>query len=501
MEIKTKKGLFHVNLPSSVYNKIVELADNNDKIDIGLLGFLLHDILTRKHEDKNLENGSEWVSVCSVVIKKLNFKSFVASKHLDFLVEQDVLELLPHANNIKGKVNSCKKFRLTKKYLKGSENLSSSSSSFYNKYELYNEHIAKVNMNRNIQRRGVANYKTQHLTSWLKSYGFEIEKDKAIDYINSKYYNEDDKAKKLKRLIAVSNFEDCGSKYSREGKDDRLHSYFTSLPKDLKQFITYKGQKLKEADIKNSQPFILSIILELIQEEYFNEISKFSKLSFNRFSNKLNKRLNKLINTYKDEKYQLDIRSICNSITIMLQESSVPIDFTEINAFISLIRSGDIYTFVGEQLLKAGSIRLKNGKYYVMLYNDGKGYQEACGFEGIRKCGKKVTINALYGSPKKSSVKAIEDFKSLFPEVAKYLAVLKSDDKAELPILMQRIESKCVLDYCAKKIAKKYPKMLLISIHDNLVTTESDFDMMQIEFRVLLKMYFNVDVELGGEIW
>jgi len=498
MKIETKKGSYYVYLPSMLYNKIVELAKDNDNINLGLLAFLLNQILHRKFEDKNLENGSKWVSVCSSIIRQFNFKDFIASKHLDLLIEQGVLESLSHINGIVGKNNSCKKFRIVEEYFNDEENSSKSS---YEEYMFTNETIVSKYKKNITQRKAIADYKTEHLTKLLNQSDFTMDKEKATDYINSKYSKKEDEAKRFKRQLAIRDFESSIDVYSRSGKDDRLHTYFTALPSDLKQFITYNRCALREADIKSSQPFILSFILGVIQYEYNIEMNKCSSISLRRFSNRLYKCFNSIINTYEEEDYRLDIRSICKSITIMLQESSRPIDFTEINKFISLVQSGRVYEVVGEALFKQGSISLKNNKYVVRLFDKESNSRKWFEFETLRKCAKKVTINALYGSPSNIGVDAIEHFKLLFPQIAKYLKAMKINNKADLPILMQRIESKCVLDYCSKKIANKHPKMLLISRHDSLSTTVDCFDILHSQFQKLLTDYFGVEVIVGKESW
>src|SRR5690606_29269024 len=272
---------------------------------------------------------------------------------------------------------------------------------------------------------------------------------------------------------------------------------FTTLPSDLKQFVTFNKMRLKEADIRSSQPFILTVILNIIKQEYSNEIERFNKITFKKFSNRLYKRLSSIINIYNGEEYNIDIRSICNDITIILQETLEPFDFTEIDTFNSLIRNGDIYIYVGDKLLESEAIWFENDKVVTKLFDKERRIKRKFEFEDLRVCAKKITIKALYASSKKTGVKALNDFRILFPEVAKLLDVIKQGEKAQLPILMQRIESKCVLDHCASRIAKKHPKMLLVARHDSLSTTEDNFDLLKSEFQVLLNGYFEIDVGLG----
>ena len=87
------------------------------------------------------------------------------------------------------------------------------------------------------------------------------------------------------------------------------------------------------------------------------------------------------------------------------------------------------------------------------------------------------------------------------PAVAKILAALKKSNYKDLPILMQRIEAKCILDHCSKKAAKKYPKLPLICRHDSLSTTVDWSAILEQEFTGLLNNYFDVEVKVGVSDW
>src|SRR5690606_14513292 len=125
---------------------------------------------------------------------------------------------------------------------------------------------------------------------------------------------------------------------------------------------------------------------------------------------------------------------------------------------------------------------------------------KACDFTNLRKCAKKITINALYCNPRKYN-QAVNAFREMFPVVTKVLDILKKTSHKDLPILLQRMESKFILDTCCKKIAKKYPNMLLISRHDSLSTTEDNASSLKDEFQTLLNCYFNFEIKLGQEYW
>ena len=497
MRIDTKEGRFYVNLPSKLFNKIKEIAEIHQDIDLAILGLLLHFILSEKYKDKNLSKGAERVPLNAKILNKYNYDEFKTKTHLEVLVEEGILERTKYYKGKRSRKGKSRTYKILDEYFEKDNKLISFNSPKIVKN--FSKHHAK--------RRAIADYKCEHLTKWLQHEGLSMDTEEAKAYVDEKFNSEDDKYVRDKRIRAIDDFCSYQTVYSREGKDDRLHHFFTTLPSDLKKFVTFNREKLQEADIKNSQPFIFSHILSLIKQEYEIETEKYGSISYKRFSNRLYKIFKGLVNEYYEgechieEGYRLDIREICNSITIMLQKAPKPLDFTEINTFISLVRSGQIYEYVGEKFLNKGSIIHQEGKYWVCLYDKEKKQQKYFDFETLRKCAKKVTINALYGSPYNKRVTAIEHFKSLFPQVTKYLSAMKSGDKADLAILMQRIESKCILDHCSKKIAKKYPEMPLICRHDSLSTTVDWLHILKREFNQLLNNYFDMVMRVEVSNW
>ena len=62
-------------------------------------------------------------------------------------------------------------------------------------------------------------------------------------------------------------------------------------------------------------------------------------------------------------------------------------------------------------------------------------------------------------------------FKDLFPSVYKVYATIKNKDKKMLALLLQNIESYFIIDVIAKRIGKEYPDLPIFTIHDSIVTT------------------------------
>ncbi len=280
--------------------------------------------------------------------------------------------------------------------------------------------------------------------------------------------------------------------YSRDGRDDRLHHCYVSIPSDLRRFITYNKSRLVEIDVKNSQPLFLTKLLKIITEGYYKNLqgdTRLKKLTYKSIVGKINNEIG-----------VLDIENMVNNITTILLNSMGLTDCQHVDDFTNLVESGQIYEQVGSKLLSTGTIWKEGDLYYVELYDKTTHKFRAHDFSTLRKCAKKVTINALYCNPRKYN-QAVKEFREMFPVITKILDVLKLKEYSDLPILLQRMESKFILDYCCKEISRKHPDMLLISRHDSLSTTEDKAVVLKDEFQRLLNQNFGFEVQLGEEHW
>jgi hypothetical protein len=498
MKASTKKGDYLISLPNPLYTKLKAISTQKDNINFDLLAILTHLILTNKYADKNFKEGKAWVHL-SAKILRINYDTtkYKSSEHLNFLVENEIIEMIHHYHNPKEKKGKSRGYRIHQNYLNTKEKSIKLFDSAFQIISISELGIKKKCLNRIQDRKQNANRIIGNLTNWLNSDKFEFDEASAIEFVNSKYNGES--GRKDKRLFHIKNFQASLQTYSMEGKDGRLHSGFTSLPADLKQFVTFEGKKLKEADIKSSQPFILTIVLELIITEYCKEIERKGYITGQHFT----KKITKLLYKYTDLRFNnaLDIYKICYHITSNVLISIQNTDIENINEFIFLIRSGDIYEQVGKKLFQSGAIWLDNGLYYTKLLKKDTKHQKIEDFETLRKCAKTITLNAIYCSPKTKAIRAVNEFRKLFPIVTIWLDTLKKNNHSDLAILMQQIESKAVLLYSTKKISEKHPEMLLISRHDSLSTTEDKFDIQYSEFKKLLSNYFGLEVDIGKEVW
>src|SRR5690606_14987227 len=212
------------------------------------------------------------------------------------------------------------------------------------------------------------------------------------------------------------------------------------------------------------------------------------------------KYLYKSITNSINNKDVIDISTMVYYITTILLNSMDDSDVQNINQFCNLIQSGLIYEKVGEKHFDLGLVWKDGDLFYAKLYNKKTNQLKAHPFTNLRKCAKKITINALYCNPKKHN-QAVRVFREMFPVVTKVLDVLKKNSHKDLPILLQRMESKFILDTCCKKISRKHPDMVLISRHDSLSTTEDKAAILKTDFQRLVNEHFGFEVQLGEEYW
>lgn len=500
MRVLTNKGMFFVTIPNRLYTELKEKANGVESINLDLAVYLINLILTNAHKDKNKDYEGQFVRLCSKYLKGLNQAQFKYNEHFDWLETNGFIESSNHMNFAKGN-NRCKGYRIEEEFLTSTEQ-GSITDSYAEHSCTYVPYIKKFNKDIEDRKRE-ARYYSPHLTKWLDDEGFEMDKEKAYKYVENKYGLDIKPYRKNKREAAIKSFRNCRFNYTRDGKGDRLHHYFVQLPSDLKQFIVYEGKKLKEIDMKSSQPFILTCILELIVNTH-----KSSKGDLVEVRKRLKQELGRLINNREEgyyktrEYYKVDINRIVSN-TIICLKTLEPTDFAEIFKFISLIRKDDIYNLIGKELLTKKVIYLEGKRYYTVLNeedNNGDFKPKLKDFEKLRKCAKTITLNTIYSSPN-SRIDAVKEVKRMFPSVMKLLDVIKGDDYKVIPILMQRIEAKCVLDHCSSKIAKEHPEMLIIARHDSLSTTEDFFDTLKIEFQNHINNYFGLEVDLGESKW
>ena len=219
--------------------------------------------------------------------------------------------------------------------------------------------------------------------------------------------------------------------YSGFKRDDqgRFYSGITNLSKFFRGSIMIPDYgDLWNVDLKNSQPFHL---LTLLNDDFYKTGRQLNCFQF------------KYLKTSKH-----------HSTTAIRMREVLP----------KLMDNQDMIDFQGHIL---------NGTLYEELVNKlGKGNPELF---GSRSEAKGTFLQLMYRDQKKQNPKMHEAWKQverLFPSIVSFINTLKEDDYKYPSLLLQAIEAHLILEVVTKSLAKKYPFMPMLTIHDSVITDE-----------------------------
>ena len=239
----------------------------------------------------------------------------------------------------------------------------------------------------------------------------------------------------------------------------RFHTNLTNMPSRIRNAVTYDGQKLISLDIKNSQPYLSTILLSrdfwIVQKFERNKNNSLS-IAFDepqsRYFSYLNK-INKVFNEIKSDTLNISHINIHNNDSyIMLGEIPQSLINNEFQDYIDLVVSGKLYEFLEDAFLQELGIELKDRKEV-----------KAAVFQVL------FTSNQFKGQAEAAPKRLFEQkFKAVYDVFAK----IKSKDKSLLPRLLQSIESHLMINIIAKRVSEEYPLAPIYTIHDSISTTE-----------------------------
>lgn len=509
MKLKLNKQTQYAYIPVKIYNVLKNIIAKQSELKIDGAVFIIDLILNQKFRDKNSEYGADKVALSSTIMQK-NLRNY--NKYLEFLKQHRVIDY-----NTGYCESKSRQYWITTQYLETSSKIIT--------HKMQPDTVVKPIFKYNKAKMIKAEYRNPELTKWFADdlNKFTIEYDEAIEYVNATYKasSKKERNKNLKRMRDIERFHNEDFSYSRQGKDDRFHSNFTSLASDLKQFIRYDGNILAEIDIKSAQPVMISVVFNKVingVSECFNRYLKDNNTSILRREVKkvVGNTINKLTNNNINKQY-------IKAITIILVNHLVTLDNTqfntfksEINNFVDLVRKGSFYEVFGEQLLKHKItnevVDIETGEVVyeteLLIKNGNSKYYGIKKENTLREVGKAVTMSIIYKPAHDNGIDAVNFFREQYPAVSSMLNIFMLNTKnykekkhENFPVLIQNIESKAVLDYCAKKISKKYSNMLLVTIHDSVSTTDEYHELLVSEFTQHLKNYFDFDVKCGKKAW
>ncbi len=316
----------------------------------------------------------------------------------------------------------------------------------------YNSFARKVSLNSYKYQKKIKRNKTLHfsneiklprLKEWFNS-NLRIDSNAAMEFLKKQYYSDSKNgfanamSKYNANMINIDKLFNNHYHFKVDNNIQRLHTNITNLYSPLRNFITYGDLKLVNIDIKNSQPYLSSLLME----SEFYDISKKSE-------NYLN--LNEIYQYTPPSKFPtLTHSSINNIITyIMSEEYSETRTVKGFSEYKRVVKKGKIYEWIQNEYFIRTGIKIVNRQQlkeiiFIVLFTD----------------------NRFIGQ-KEAFAKRI--FKTIFPSTYKLFSLLKKKDKTVLPRLLQTIESYIILNKIVPRIGIERPDMPIFTIHDSIV--------------------------------
>ena len=241
-------------------------------------------------------------------------------------------------------------------------------------------------------------------------------------------------------------------------ENKRFHSILTNMRSVLRNFLTFNGERLVSIDVKNSQPYLINLLLQpdfwcgrnskktdFLLSESEKEPKYFSVKEY----------LETTTNHQLTTKIDIDSLAISKEVSyFMLLEISNSLVKTSFDTYIEKVLKGGFYETLQEAFKEQLGYTIKDRKEV-----------KSAVFQLL------FTPNRFYGQ-KQAEPKRL--FAQIYPEVYAVLKAIKKEDATLLPRLLQQIESHVILKVVAKLMQKLHPKVPIFTIHDSIVTTASN---------------------------
>lgn len=253
-------------------------------------------------------------------------------------------------------------------------------------------------------------------------------------------------------------------------KDDfagRIHSNLSNLPKIFRPYVSYDKQPLVSIDIKNSQPYLLTRIL---QPDFFDKAGKTFIRSGLLYGNvadvamlekkqretiAIKKKKGKCLNSPKRLRSMKQAQEQAKKLYETLKQSIAAIPEQELQNYKTAALGGNLYELFMQQ--------------YALQH----------GITITRKQAKLFFLKILFSSPKWKDTHDTAGkllFSKLFPSIFVVIELSKRIYKNHLSCLLQCMEANIILHRIAARIAMERPNLPLFTIHDSIVTTVGNQD-------------------------
>ncbi len=492
-------GKYYIQLDKALFNDLRasvlrynSLRESKFKLQMDYLVYFL-DLIIRLSLDKKIPTGN-YVHIPSNILNPLCRNRH--KEHKDFLKNNGFIKLAPYDTE----KNRSFGYRIV-----WFDNLRSTcyNSNSFEKYELIrlkSKLIGELNEDRD-KRKEKASKSTGHLTKWLDEKYIKIDEEGAYNWINQNHNLSPEK--KYQYAVTVRNLEVNNWRYSREGKDNRLHSNLTNLCSELRQFLTFQGRPLVSLDIKSSQPFLMSAVLEMISE---------GNLRDREFVNRcLDKRM-------KVSKKWIQVFSIMNYKLLEPQSRQ------EFKAFKKHVIEGDIYNWLAKELPDnfLEKLTTQDGQFSLTVYNPETERRESKLFKCKRDLTKVLFLEFMY-SGLGSTTLSYKAVQKILPKIiVEFIAEFKKcewsnkkgkkkknkkqrkkikESQKDFSAFLQHFEAFLILDIITKDLAEDYPDMFMATIHDSIIVTKENSNLVKGTLENRMEYLTGLKPEIKYERW
>lgn len=343
--------------------------------------------------------------------------------------------------------------------------------------------------------------------------GLEIDYEQAQEYVDGLYEEESYSPKpKISQNAAIrygayqtmiNHLVEHTGRFKVDTKGHRFHSPLTNLKKELRQFLTYKGEPLVALDLSCSQSYLATLLFNV---DFYQSAEATTRLALASlpaetqalFSEDLLARIIDYITKYNN--VYSSISSIClpsspvcplmvekneveshSSGMAVAKESTSKTEVDEIKTYLSFLADGKFYERLGEKIQRATGRSLKT-----------------------RQQMKEVIFTVLFSMNREKHpalVSRKKAFAQVFPWISGLFELLKANDHSSLALLLQTIESEIFLNHIAQRITAERPEAPLFLIHDSVATTPAYIDYVESVMKEELKRAVGVVAHLKQEEW
>lgn len=462
---KEKNYIFLIE--ESIYRRLTYEVNLNNKIYSGgkhhlKLDVILFFINLITYRETKVKDKSQYgyVPLKAEYLKKYHYQYKI---YFDFLELHQFIKVKTYSIQMK----KCKQYKIIKPKVFG-------------KFIRYSpqDFVVRKKLGNEIENKVIkAEDSTNHLTKWLNPEYLKIDYSHAVSYLETIKMSD---SKKYMRRYIIEMIYVGKLNFQREGKDNRLHTTLTNLPKDLRPYLRYNKMTLVSLDIKSSQPYILSGFLNMI---------------FNKDLIYIDKILRKIVINKGNRNY------IKQVITTMIQETASTPVITDLKRFEALIKN-DIYEHIANNLSEKFRYDIETPLGISdKFYNKRLGYKVDENFNSIRDYCKRIMLEYLYCSPKNKEKRYLEIKRILPKEVSRIINLFKEKDKTIFPIFLQNLESYIILDKITKTISAQDPLIPLFTIHDSIITLPQHSKYVKAQMEAELKSFLGINATIVEENW